>query len=181
MTARVSITQACNRKAGRLFGVSYEGTDLVCTTVPFGWNESPACYHALSEAKTAYLRSRGIPVLAYIGDAWYDNFVSTFGRTGKGQWLSAAEALYVGILVSFFCGYFLSDTKCDLKPSRIHRYLGILCDSDTTSFRIAEDNLRKLHALITAALKDGTVTIRMMEKIAGKCVSMSVAIRPASL
>ena len=41
-----------------LFGVSYEGTDLVCTTVPFGWNESPACYHALSEAKAAYLRAR---------------------------------------------------------------------------------------------------------------------------
>ena len=60
------------------------------------------------------------------------------------------------MLVSFFCDYFLSDTKCDLKPLRIQRYLSILCDSDTTSFRIPEDKLRKLHALITAALKDGT-------------------------
>ena len=84
-----------------LFGASYDGIDLVCTIVPFGWNESPACYHALSEAKAAYLRSRGIPVLVYIDDAWYGNFVSTFGRTDKEQWLSAAEALHVGMLVSF--------------------------------------------------------------------------------
>ena len=59
------------------------------------------------------------------------------------------------MLVSFFCDYFLSDTKCDLKPLRIQRYLSILCDSDTTSFRIPEDKLRKLHALITAALRTG--------------------------
>ena len=164
-----------------LFGVSYNGIDLVFTTVPFGWNASPACYHALTKAKAAHLRSRGIPVLAYIDDAWYGNFVSTFGRTDKEQWLSAAEALHVGIIGSFFCGYFLSDIKCDLKRSRIQRYVCILRDSDTTSFRIPEDKVRMIHALITAALKDGTVTVRMMEEIARKCVSMSVAIRPASL
>ena len=48
-------------------------------------------------------------------------------------------------------------------------------------FRIPEDKLRKLHALISEALENRTVTIRALEKIAGKCVSMSVGIRPASL
>ena len=30
-------------------------------------------YHSFSEAKAGYLRSRGIPALAYIDDAWYGN------------------------------------------------------------------------------------------------------------
>ena len=164
-----------------LFGVHYEGVDYVCTTLPFGWNESPVCYHSLSEAKAAYLRSRGIPVLAYIDDAWYANFAATFGKSRRVQWLSAAEALHTGILVSYKCGYFLSIKKCDLYPSQQQRYLGIICDSRTTSYRIPEDKLHKLHALISKVLADGSVSVRMLEKIVGKCVSMSVAIRPASL
>ena len=39
-----------------LFGVSYGGIDLICNTIPFEWKESPACYHALSEANASYLR-----------------------------------------------------------------------------------------------------------------------------
>ena len=35
-----------------LFGIEHAGTDYVCATIPFGWNnESPLCYHSLSEAK----------------------------------------------------------------------------------------------------------------------------------
>lgn len=75
-----------------LFGVHYDGVDVVCATLPFGWNESPFCYHSLSEAKAAYMCSNGIPVLAYIDDAWYANFVATFGESDRVQWLSAAEA-----------------------------------------------------------------------------------------
>ena len=164
-----------------LFGVHYDGVDYVCTTAPFGWNESPVCYHSLSEAKAACVRSRGIPCLAYIDDAWYANFAATFGASRRVQWLAAAEALHLGVIVSFLCGYFLSDTKCELNPSQVQKYLGIICDSTTASFRVPEDKLRKLHALIEQALAAGSITVTRLEKIAGKCVSMSVAIRPASL
>ena len=58
--------------------MSYAGTNWVCTTTPFGWNEGPACYHAFSEANAAYSRSRGILVLAYIDGAWYGNSPPTF-------------------------------------------------------------------------------------------------------
>ena len=149
--------------------------------VPFGWNESPLRYHTLSEAKAVYLRSHEIPVLAYIDGAWYANVSSTFGHSDETQWLSAAEAIHVGMLVSYLCGYFPSDTKFDLTPSRIQRYLGIWCDSTTTSFRIPNDKLQKLPSLIRAVLEQGRTTAKMLEEIAGTCVSMSGAIRPASL
>lgn len=143
--------------------------------------KAPCATNALSEAKASYMRSRGVPVLAYIDDAWYANPTSTFGCSGEVQRFAAAEVIHLGMIVSFLCGYILSDTKCDLKPSRVQKYLGILCDSATASFRVPDDKLRKLHALISEALDKGVVAAKMLETIAGKCVSMSVAIRPASL
>ena len=70
-----------------------------------------------------------------------------------------------------------------MRPEAVEeqRYLGILCGSSTTSFRVPEDKLQKLHALIQAVLEQGSLTVQMLEKIADKRVSTSVAIRPASL
>ena len=45
-----------------LFGVHSDGVDYVCTTLPFGWNESSLCYHSLSKAKAAYLESQPWPI-----------------------------------------------------------------------------------------------------------------------
>ena len=66
------IMPACSQRAGHSLR-SYTGTDCVGTTARIGWNESPVCYHSFSEAKAGYLRSRGIPALACINDAWYGN------------------------------------------------------------------------------------------------------------
>lgn len=90
-------------------------------------------YHTLSEARVAYLRSKGIPTLADLDDSWLGNFPSTHGQPEREQWLAAAEAIHVAMLVSFSCGYFLSVKKCDLRPTRIQRYLGMLCDSKNTT------------------------------------------------
>ena len=93
----------------------------------------------IQRGKAAYLRSRGIPVLTCVDDAWYEKLSSTAGCPAKVPWLSAANPFTWGcwsrigsIICSilfyfvFVFGYFLSDTKCDLKPSRLQRYLGIL-------------------------------------------------------
>lgn len=106
-----------------LFGVHHDGVNYVCTLLPFGWNENPLCYHSLRKDEAAYLRSRGIPVLAYIDDTRHAHFASTLGGFDEVQWRAAAEALHIGILVSYICGSFLSDTKCDLNPSQQQRYL----------------------------------------------------------
>ena len=49
----------------------------------------PECYHSSSEAKAVYLRSHGIPALAYIDDAWYGNQSSTFTCSDKEKWVFA--------------------------------------------------------------------------------------------
>ena len=164
-----------------LFGLAYQGVDYVWCVLPFGWCESPYVYHSLSEAKVAYLRSRGIPALAYLDDSWLGNFQSTYGQPEREQWLAAADAIHLAMLVSFQCGYFLSVKKCDLRPTRVQRYLGMLCDSETATFRVPEDKLEKLQLLLRTALDEGGLSFRTLERIAGKCMSLTVAVRPASL
>ncbi|CAB1114975.1 unnamed protein product [Ectocarpus sp. CCAP 1310/34] len=91
------------------------------------------------------------------------------------------EATHRGMLVSFLCRRFLSLHKCDLRPTTVQQYLGILCDSGMASFHIPQKQLDKLHALIRAALDDGWLSFRTLQRIAGECMSMTVPIRPAPL
>ena len=58
----------------------------------------------LSEAKAAYLRSKGTPALAYLADSWISNFRASHGLAAREQWLTAGEATHVAMLVSFSCG-----------------------------------------------------------------------------
>ena len=170
-----------NPASWSLFGLEYRGVDYVWWALPLGFCESPYVYHALSEARVAYLWSKGTPAIAYLDDSWLGNFNFTYGRSEREQWLAAAEATHVAILVSFLCGYFLSVKKCDLRPKRIQRYLGMLCDSQTATFRVPADRLGNLQSLLGTALEEGRLSFRTLERIAGKCMSLTVAIRPASL
>ena len=164
-----------------LFGFTHRGVDYCWCVLPFGFKESPWVYHTLSEAKAAFIRSKGIPALAYLDDSWLSNHVATQGLPARDQWLAAGEATHVAMLVSFMSGCFLSVKKCDLRPTRLQQYLGILCDSDTATFRVPPDKLDKLRQLVTTALDGEGTSFRTLQRIAGKCMSMTVAIRPASL
>lgn len=164
-----------------LFGISYKGVDYCWCVLPFGFSLSPYVYHTLSEAKAAYQRSKGAPSLAYLDDSWRSNFVATQGLPARDQWLAAGEATHVAMLTSLFCGQILSLKKCELRPVTALQYLGIICDSATMTFRIPQEKLDKLHAILQAALAKGCVSYRTLQRVAGKCMSMTVAIRPASL
>ena len=87
----------------------------------------------------------------------------------------------MAVLVSFLCGLFLSAKKCDVRPTRQQPYLGMVCDSDTATFRVPQDKLDTLQQLPREALAAGHLSFRTLQRIAGKCMSMTVAIRPASL
>lgn len=138
-------------------------------------------YHTLSEAQAEYLRSRGISALAYLDDSFLANFLATHGGREREQWLAPCEATHIAILVSYFCGMFLSPNKCDWRPTRIQNYSGILCDSTTATFRVPQEKLDVVHALLAQAVACRTISFRMLQRVAGKVMSMTVAVRPASL
>lgn len=122
-----------------------------------------------------------MPSLAYIDDSWLGNFRTTFGGMDRDQWLSAAEAIHLAMSVASRSGYFLSPEKCDIRPSRVQKYLGVACDSHEAVSRLPMDKLQKLQSLVRTVIEAGYVSIPTLERIAGKCTSMAAAIRPASL
>lgn len=65
-----------------------------------------------------------------------------------------------------------------MRPTRIQRYLGMLCDSETATFRVPQDKLDKLQILPRTALDAGELSFRTLERGAGKCMSLTVAVRP---
>ena len=46
------------------------------------------------------------------------------------------------------CVQFLSAKKCDCRSTRQQKYLVMVCDSDTVTFRVPQDKLDKLQQLL---------------------------------
>ena len=149
--------------------------------LPFGFSLSPRCYHTLNETKAAFLRLKGISALACLDDSWVSNFQASHGLAAREQWLAVGEATHVAMLVSVLCAQFLSAKKFDFRRTRQQQYLGMVCDSDTATFRVQQDELDTLQKLLREALAAGHLSFRTLQRIAGKCMSMTAAIRPASL
>ena len=145
--------------------------------LPFGFSLSPWCYHTLSEAKAAFLRSKGIPALAYLDDSWVSDLQASHGLAAREQWLAVGEATHVAMLISLLFGQFL----CDFRQTGRQQYLGIVCDSDIPTFRVPQDKLDKLQQLPREALAAGHLSFHTLQRIARRCMSMTVVIRPASL
>ena len=81
----------------------------------------------------------------------------------------------------FSAGYFISLPKCEIDPTTRLVFLGIICDSVACRFEAPEDKLEKLEVILTEAVTSGAITFRMLEKLAGKCTSLSVAVPVAAL
>lgn len=125
--------------------------------------------------------SKCTPAMAYLDDLFLCNVRDTHGAPPREQWLAAAEATRIAMLVSYFCGYFLSVKKYDGCPSTLQKYLGIWCDSKMATFRIPKEKLDKVHARSRAALGERSISFVSLQSVVRQCMSMSVVVRPASL
>lgn len=151
------------------------------TNLSFGWNESTFIYHTLSKARAQYVRSKGIPALAYIDDSWMGTPSEFTPCPVRMQCLGAARALRFAAEIAYLCGYYSCTSKCDFTPTRTLRYLGIICDSSPAFFRIPQAKFDKLRALLREALDAQSVALATLKTIVLKCISMKVAVQPASL
>ncbi|CAB1112862.1 unnamed protein product [Ectocarpus sp. CCAP 1310/34] len=163
------------------FGFEWEGEMYVFTVLAFGWCSAPFIYSSLSEAVARYLRARDIPVLTWIDDFYLTNFRSTRMLSSKEQFQAALTAAYVALEVFYRAGYFLSIKKSELSPTTCLVFLGIICDAERGRFEVPEDKLAKLDAILTDAISSQVISFQMLEKLVGKCVSLSVAVPVAAL
>ena len=163
------------------FGLCWRGVYYVWTVLCFGWCTSPYIYHSLSDAVAQHLRSQDIPTSAWLGDFLMTNPRATRGLNPTDQKNAAREAVALAPSIFYRRGYFMAFPKCSLKPTTDLVFLGVGCDTAQRRFYVPEDKLRKLEAILRDAVDSRSISFSQLEKLAGKCTSMPVAVPPASL
>ena len=169
------------KESWQYFGLAWRGRYYVFTTLCFGWSVSPYIYHSLSDVVSRYLRTKGLPMLTWIDDFYFANRRSTRLLEAAQQRRAAEEAAFLVMTTFYRAGYFMSIDKCELDAKTSLVFLGVVCDSAAQKFFIPEDKLAKLERIIADALSSGSISFHMLEKVAGKCTSMSVACPAAAL
>ena len=95
---------------------------------------------------------------------------------------AAREAVALAITIFYrCCSYFMAFPKSSLEPTADLGFLDVGCDTTQRRFYLPEDKLRKLEAILRDATDSRSISFSQLEKLAGKCTSMSVAVAPASL
>ena len=139
--SRDSYLRKCDEKSGydhvclqrdsqRYFRFQWSGWWFVCTTLPFGWKESPYIYHTIGLAASSYLHSCGVPCSLYIDDRLNGELV-----TASGPWpVPHSEQLEVSLLIKL--GYTIGLSKSVLIPCKRLEYLGFIVDTAKQAFII---------------------------------------------
>ena len=78
-------------------------------------------------------------------------------------------------------GYFLGLAKSVLVPSQTVPYLGFLSDSAREVFHLRPEKRQTFLALVKEVLGKPFVTVKTLQRLAGKCVSFSLVVPAAKL
>lgn len=149
---------------------------LFFCTLPFGWKASAYIYHDLGLAVTGAARSFGVPV-SYIDD----RHVGQLYRAPASSTLppnkvltEAAANILCYLLIE--AGYFIAIAKSQCVPSVVIRFLGFLCDSFRQAFLLPPDKKLKFRILREDILSSRYVSVKTLQRFAGKVISFSLAV-----
>lgn len=170
-------------RSSTFFGFEWEGWYFCYTTIPFGWKASAYLYHTIGMAATSYIRSFGVPCSQYIDDRHAGHLrlrADTHSNTWSGFRLAEAAA-FIGCRVLTQLGYFVGLKKSILTPQTVVPFLGYLSDSNRQAFLLPEKKKAAFIALREDILTHKTVSLRKLQKFAGKTMSFALVVPAAQL
>ena len=173
---------ALHHSAWEYFGMEWQGVVYMATTLTFGAQFAPYCYHKLTDATIQYVRVLTLaPSIAWLDDIWGANAANTRGLSNLEQWQSANRVLFVLCMVLYLAGYFLNLEKSVLRPTLLIRFLGIMADSQKGNFFVPVDRVQNLVGIVQRILSKDRVSFKELERCVGKCRSMAIAVPCAIL
>ena len=95
--------------------------------------------------------------------------------------VSAQIASFLVCYTLVSLGYCIGLQKSILQPSQSVPYLGFQCDSRLQAFCLLSDKKHKFISLVEAILNSSHVSLTDLQRLAGKCISMSMAVPGARL
>lgn len=137
----------------------------------FGLSQACYLFTKVMNQPAKALRLRGAPISDYIDDGL--TAAATYGRCLL-QVLTAVRLL--GSL-----GAFIGIPKSQLNPERNRQWLGFLIDTEACTFRLAPKRVAKLKRQLQETLDSPQHSPRRLASVAGRIVSASPAVLPASL
>ena len=90
-------------------------------------------------------------------------------------------ATFIACSILLQLGYFLGLKKSSLIPSLKVKYLGYFCESDKQAFTLPPDKVQRFAALRDSMLAKKTVSLKTLQKFAGKTTSFSLLVPGAKL
>ena len=92
----------------------------------------------------------------------------------------ANAAIFIAAFVLISLGYFIGLSKFSLIPAQVVRFLGFLVDSQLCAFLLPEDKKIKFATLREHILANREVSVKTLQRLAGKISSFCIAV-PAAL
>ena len=171
------------------FGIQWGGWYFTYNTLPFGWKISPYVYHTTGLLASNFFRSIGIPCSLYIDDRHNGELQVPLD---KGEYYTidnddarhralAESAVFLVAYHLVRLGYFLGLAKSVLVPSQTVPYLGFLSDSAQEVFHLKPEKRQSFLALVKDVLNKPFVTVKTLQRLAGKCVSFSLVVPAAKV
>lgn len=151
------------------FGAMFAGWVLKYNTLPFGWKAACFVYQKIGLYVSVFLRNLGIPVLQYIDDRLFNISLNS-------NLCNTNAKLYAVLQLLTSLGYTLSVHKSVLVPSTTLTFLGFIIDTKAQAFKLPEKKRESFKKLREAALKGSTIDLITLQRLSGKCSSMTVCI-----
>jgi len=171
------------------FGFEWAGCFFFTSnTIPFGWKLSAFIYHSIGLLASHFFRSIGIPCSLYIDDRHNGQLCLASQDSGlPGAYSSlptqqdrnialASSAIFLVCFYLSRLGYCIGLAKSTLTPSMQVPYLGFMCDSSRQSFCLLPEKNKKFLALLNEVLSRDTVSTLSLQRLAGKCNSLALAV-----
>ena len=176
-------------KSRTFFGIQWGGWYFTYNTLPFGWKISPYVYHTTGLLASNFFRSIRIPCSLYIDDRHNGELQISLDQ---GEYHSLpnddvrhrAAAESAVFLVAYHLvrlGYFLGLAKSFLVPQKVVPYLGFLSDSEREVFHLKPEKKANFILFLNEILAHPFIRVKTLQRLAGKCVSFSLAVPAAKL
>ena len=127
-------------------------------------------------------RSFGVPLSQYIDDCHLSQLLVQSSKWPLApSYQNAEAAAYILCYLLVEASYFVNLSKSQCTPSTFVTFLGFICDLIRQAFLIPEEKKVKFKVLRENILAPKTVTLKTLQRFAGKAISLSLAIAGCKL
>ena len=172
------------------FGFQWGGWLFVSTCIPFGWKLSAYIYHSIGSLVSHFLRTQNIPCSLYIDDRHIGQLHFPSGSSPsayrslsvqQSNLAASKAAIFVTYHTLISLGYTIGLSKSILEPNHQVPYLGFTVDSHLQAFTLLPSKKQKFLLQLKSVLANSQVELITLQKLAGKCLSMALAVPGARL